>query len=725
MRHENPTDPAMGSALKAGGLLVLAFPLALALGVLDPGAVASAASGDVIETIPLDPPGSCGLAFDEVEGVYYVSNVLEHTIQVFGPESFESPLRIIPPPGGDARGIAMDSLDRTLWVADSILHQVVEMDASGNALRAVAVPRPDVPVDPEDPAGGNYSLVGLAFDPGGDQGKGSLFLTVHAWRLSMLYEMALDGRLLRTFSDPIDPEHVLGTPGADFSLTGGIHLIHEDGRLTAIQVAVAADGGQVNAILDLDPDGRFTGTSYPLENVGGFVTAFLRRPFLDPRSGKEVDAFICISNRPWITVLDAALPVVRELSDLKCSETGTEAVISWTRPQKYDFIEVRTNGETVATLPGDAASWQGAIAPGFHEVTVHAFVALNESRIGPCSIVLGYGQILRSVAIDITIDQNLPPEIAWDGDSTLIVLDPVSGKLIRFDLSLELLGTAALSGKYSVDVIRGISGADEPGTVFVFNETRNSIGKITFSGELVREFPFALPDPEAWIDGMTFFPGQGPGEERLWLHAPWPGELYELDLGGVVLRKMTDPYSTIDGADGDCRFGATAGISAAADSESPELFFWGKTASERWPAGIFRWSPADERIVGGWEMPTDHLMRYGFSVWPAFEHVMTPGGPRIYLLSWAEPRIFELDARPPSLRPPSFLACAQIDRQDRIEIDFENNGPYDRIEITRDRGLIATLDGAATGHIDEEAPPGLHEYAVRGAKGNATSDFAR
>ena len=75
MRHENPTDPAMGSALKAGGLLVLAFPLALALRVLDPGAVASAASGDVIETIPLWSCPSCGESYFTAQTLHEIERI--------------------------------------------------------------------------------------------------------------------------------------------------------------------------------------------------------------------------------------------------------------------------------------------------------------------------------------------------------------------------------------------------------------------------------------------------------------------------------------------------------------------------------------------------------------------------------------------------------------------------------------------------------------------------
>ena len=104
----------------------------------------------------------------------------------------------------------------------------------------------------------------------------------------------------------------------------------------------------------------------------------------------------------------------------------------------------------------------------------------------------------------------------------------------------------------------------------------------------------------------------------------------------------------------------------------------------------------------------------------------TPSGPRLYVLSRFEPRIYEIDARMPPLRPPSFLTCAQIDRRlSRIELAFENNGPYDRIEVYRDREPLDPIDGAATRHVDEGAPPGVREYALRGVKGDATSDFAR
>ena len=60
--------------------------------------------------------------------------------------------------------------------------------------------------------------------------------------------------------------------------------------------------------------------------------------------------------------------------------------------------------------------------------------------------------------------------------------------------------------------------------------------------------------------------------------------------------------------------------------------------------------------------------------------------------------------------------------EDRIILNFSNNGPYDSSEVLRDCELIASLAGDAVGFVDEAVAPGIHEYGVRGIRGGIASE---
>jgi hypothetical protein len=429
-------------------------------------------------------------------------------------------------------------------------------------------------------------------------------------------------------------------------------------------------------------------------------------------------------------VLDAARPVLEELSHLVCGESGDDAVVSWTRPQVYDLIEVRANGETVAALSGSADGWQGRLSRGLHDVSVHGFVGFDETRLGPCPIVLGYGQVLRSVQVDTEIDASSRArgDIASDGDGTLVVCGGTERRLYFFSLDLEPLGSAPISESFASDSDRltGIAGAGRPEVVFIHNASRNTIGLVAFSGDLLRELPFRPDEDVTEFVGMTFHGDGATGEGRLWLAERYYNVLYEVDTAsGGVLRRVHHPYGSIDGGETECAGAFTTGIAAVDGATTIELYLGGRTVSERWPQSFFRFDVDQEQILGGSEIPSRHLRDSGGAVFPAIEYVVTPTGPRLYVLNRYESRIYELDAALPEVRPPTFLTCEQIDRRDRIGLAFENNGPYDRIEVYRDRELVATLDGAASVFTDEGAAPGIREYAVRGVVGASASDFAR
>lgn len=63
--------------------------------------------------------------------------------------------------------------------------------------------------------------------------------------------------------------------------------------------------------------------------------------------------------------------------------------------------------------------------------------------------------------------------------------------------------------------------------------------------------------------------------------------------------------------------------------------------------------------------------------------------------------------------PPVSVACAARDGD--VLLTWSNGMTYDAIEVLRDGEPIAHIDGADTAWTDEDVPPGLHAYEVRGS----------
>ena len=76
--------------------------------------------------------------------------------------------------------------------------------------------------------------------------------------------------------------------------------------------------------------------------------------------------------------------------DLSCSVNGTNSVLSWTNRGNYDNIEVRKNGNLVATLSGNATGFtHNNTSPGSNRYRVVAIEGGQPSAPAPCDTVVG------------------------------------------------------------------------------------------------------------------------------------------------------------------------------------------------------------------------------------------------------------------------------------------------------------------------------------------------
>lgn len=250
-------------------------------------------------------------------------------------------------------GIAYNSLDDTLLVVDSADRRVVELNRDGTPTgRTLRVPRPDVPDDPLNPFPGRYSAVGLAFDPGGDGGRGSVYLTVSAWQLAILYEIALRDELLRSFPPAEEAERFLGLPGTNFSLTGGIDLIEEDGAL----VGVVLGNRQL------------------------------------PAGNREA------TTRLFEVRVESASPSPPTFLECRQERADDDVTIVFHNNGPYDAVHVFRDCQQIAALGGSSESFRDAgVAPGLHEYEVRGVVDGVPSGAARCEVRVGLGAILEMV----------------------------------------------------------------------------------------------------------------------------------------------------------------------------------------------------------------------------------------------------------------------------------------------------------------------------------------
>ena len=169
------------------------------------------------------------ITYDETGDCFWITAFLDNRIFKYSTD-LEQLLDTIPSPFDTfefTTGIAWNSIDDTLLVTNAAGGQVVEIDKQGVATgRRITIPVLD------NPRTSGQTVRGIAFDPGGDDRAGSLYVVETLGTL--IYEVSLAGELLRSFSHPEDPD---GFPGRGrHAQAAGIDLVHEDGGLTGFWI---------------------------------------------------------------------------------------------------------------------------------------------------------------------------------------------------------------------------------------------------------------------------------------------------------------------------------------------------------------------------------------------------------------------------------------------------------------------------------------------------------
>ena len=713
---------AFQPSLKIVILLALLTPGRLAA---DPGDLAA----DFVTFATIAPQD---ITYDESEDCFWITAFLDNRIYKYS-TNLEEILDTIPSPFEVfefTTGITYNSIDDTLLVTNAGSGQIVEINKQGIATgRVFTVPFL------ENPRTSERTVRGLAFDPAGDDGGGSIYLVEIMGTL--VYELSLAGELLRSFVHPEDPD---GFPGrGQHTQAAGIELIHsEDGELTGLWLTGIRN--QENRLFKLAADGSYTGLSFSLDAAGGTVSGIIRHPFEAAVNAGRLDSFICVvESNARLAVLEAGDPDDREIFALRCETAGPVAMLSWSSNEFYDRVEIVEGCRIHTTLAGDAVSWEAELdPPGLYQLSVRATKDGRESVIGPCTILTGSGQVIESQETG----GRLPIDLAFDGRGRLVVTDGNERTLTVFesDLGSEPVEIIPLDDTFAPEeeFISGIARGPQPDTFFVYNSTRHIIALVDLSGQALEVFAVDLPnlnedfdpeDPESEenlgvVMGMVFDPAADAGQGALWLTEVVEDIVYQVDLSGRILRQFSNPYTRIQQPPLEGVFNTYSGGISRVPGRDDLLWLSGGTYRDFRQKWIVLVDVESGEIVPGSQIPTTAVREVSRAGSVALENVHIDGQSRFFVLGLGQRNalLTEILHNPPTTPAPGYLECYQPAVEDRVVLHFVNNGPYDTIEIFRNCEQIATLDGNATGYLDEVVPPGLHEYGVRGVLGENPSE---
>jgi DNA-binding beta-propeller fold protein YncE len=688
---------------------------------------ARGAPGDLIGYIP-----SCAVAPQDIaadtDGTYWVSQFLHNKLCHFGPGLREFINDVSYPLAGSyPTGIAFNPGSGTLYLADALSPKITEVARDGVPTGLTIEPLFELPPGTSGPP----LIRGMTFDPTGDGGNGSIYLVEAV--TSLIYEVALDGRVIQKIVHPDDPD---GFPGEGGAAAGSdVDLIYDAGKTHVVGYYVNGGRNRNSDIRRLEADGSYRGVSIPILDSGGNVSGFLRRPFESPVDGRIVDAFVCVvDSNARFAILEGGEPDFREVTGFVCASNGRTVTASWNRFEVYDRIEIRRGCDLLETLPGTADGFSHTFeSDGVYELTLSAVRGEQSTSPPSCTIVIGGGQV-RSTA---GVESDLPVDVATDGEGLLLVTSGRDRKILLFDLAFSPVGEILIHDAFAGedDLVTGV--AFDPGarTIFVFNATKSTVGVLDETGALIRSFDAKLPnleeDPEKEPDlglvvGMSHDPNGDAGHGSLWVVETSREWIYEIGIEGSaqgnVLRSFRHPYVAVEPPPDGSPFGiSVSGISAVAGGSPNELFLSGGALRELRQTRIFRADKRTGEVIAGSAIPTDGIRIATKSTFVTLESFLDGGKARLVALALSGKKSTLLDVDPgiPAVAAPSFLTARQPGFADDVLLAFTPNGPYDSLEVERDCVGIATSTRSV--ELAEERPAISRARRSRSARAPCSS----
>lgn len=666
--------------------------------------------------LPLEAPQD--VAVDPADGSVWISSGLSNRILKLDSDLrevgwVEAPFEEFGKEG--VTGIAWHPVRETLLVVQPVLEQIWELSRDGTPTGLVVgleqIPRP-VNIIPRP------FVKGIFFDPEGDRGRGSIWLVESV--MTAVYEITLEGEILRSFCHPDDPD---GCPGEGAAArSNGIGLLPVDGEPEAVEIVGKADGRE--RILHVDLDGESVGVEFPLEVIGGRVGGFCRTRWEEAGSGAERDVFlVTVESSAELHVLEIFEPGLLPIRDLSVEALSFSVQLSWKSFDAYERIELAREGELYATLPGTATAWtDGAPLEGVTRYEVAAVRGGCDSRLEG-SVVFGPGQVLHSTLLDT----NYPIDVTEDGEGNLWITD-LENRVLIYDKDLRFITEFPGPFLEEGDELTGIAYNPDKDTVFLYNAALNDVAEIDMTGALAAlPFPSGVTGPldeEPVVLSMLFHPEGAAGEGSFLYLEYGTSTLQERTRTGELLGQCLHPDQGAQPPPAGAPFAAfSGGMTSGPDRSFSRLSLAGGRIRDGQITRILgldfdSCQTMGEEVTASGIAPftTPWLMGIHGTVHEMREvlYVVVPDYPQGHLL--------ELDARRPSVPGLTALTCTQPTALHSVELLFSNPGGLEGIEVLRNGELVTGIDGDATSFVDRDVPAGEHTYALRPWKDGAAGD---
>jgi hypothetical protein len=681
---------------------------------------AIAGPGALIARFALNVPASQDFDFDGEK--YYVTNFLNGKIHRYTADfrplqpSLDSPFSS----GWGLTGIAYDSLHHTLWVAEPLGRAIAEIDPDdGTPTGREFYPEFKPGLEPfSDPL-----PRGMAFDPSGNDGAGSLYVADS--QTSLIYELSLTGTILKYFSHPDDRDGYPGEGAAGPAYD--IELLHDaTGSLTGY--LVLGGSGEDSWVRRLHADGSYSGFRTPLIQAGGPVYALKALAYTMPGAPPVNPALqVLVAAKAEIAVLDGTEEPLSEIWDLACRAEAGTVTLTWQSGTLYDRIELVRDCRVEAVFPGGSLSGtEKALGPGvyrFHLVGIRGDASTESAE---CTVVVGGGQVIRAV----DYEGSFPADLTVDDLAQVYVSDLFDRDIRVYDEDLFPQRVIELPFLTRDDQITGLAFSPaDGGRLLIYDAETNFIHLTDREGNLKGSIAVSLPnDPQnpldkAGVGGMTFIPDAGPDRKGMyWLLETTRELVYSLDAQGNILSTFPHPVSLQSPVPPLSRIhNSMWGLSEVPQAGSDAIDITSGTVFES-REHVIRVDGRTGQEIPGVEIPLDDLALIASGSYVGIQHaVHSSGRPTLYAIAGS--KIAELSPAPSETRPITGFTVRQDGRENRVLLSFAANDDYSRIEVGRDCESLLTLNSGQfqkgqVAFADARVTPGLHRYDVRGVKGS-------
>lgn len=704
-----------------------------------------AAPGDEIDRVRFPDVSPQDMTWEPNTETYYVTTFIGGEILQLSPD-FSFILSELTSPF-DANefltGIAYDCINDTFWIAQPQLREIAEIyrpnpesenpniQNGGPTGRRI---QPDfLPV--VNPAS-QPAPRGMAFDHNGDGGTGTLWIVESLG--TVIYEVNLDGEIMRSFVHPDDPD---GHPGDGASAqSSDIQLIYNEAGDSVDGFYITAFDREAGkeTLRRLDSDGNYTGFSIPLDSGGGNIAAFIHGPVKWGNPAQTIDpaVIVLVDSKAEVVVLDGEEPELPEILTLECNETGNDVQLSWTSFTTYDQVEIHRNSTVVATIAGDAVEFTDTVmTPGTYDYQVFAETGSFRTSTALCRVVIGPGQVLESFEFagewpaDLTVDIDNRIAVTDFTGRSIWIYDSDWSEILTLDGSLGDIEPFQSEG----DLLTGIAAHSDRVSYFVYNADTRMIAEIDGGGFSVPgTTPFEVPlpgfadDPEREADpiviGMDYCPSGNGGQGSLWLGELRDNMIHEIDLQGNVIGGFRHP-DHLPELPADLTNVSNGGLAFVRGSDCQLLDVTGGRFLEFGNTRILRMTSSGE-LQNGCIVPLDGAIEEC----PTGLYGIAPprDGSQIFhtiAIANGEGCLMNINAAPFELKPLTDLTCAQEGLENTVGLSFSNNDTYDVVEVYRDSTKIADLPGNATEFVDTDLPAAAYHYEIRATAGLLTTAF--